>query len=289
MKKRITGPEAGVSVIEVLIVLVIVVILVTIAVAQFGTSGQNLERQNISREFKISLERARYDSVKRRASECADQSRVVIESETRFSLVTDMNQNGTLEPESETRVIDFLNRGPVQLLAPDITFPTVIRFDHRGNSSTGDCGSETGVEVGFIFCNGPCTLATAGPENSSIVFVSPTGTTAMLAGGETLPNFAPPDVTVISGDLEVNPNLAVWYPETFSSPSPSPSPSGSPLPLPTVDPSPLPTIDPSPLPSITPTPTPTPTPVACTYGQRPTANNCVCMSPMWVRNNGKCQ
>ena len=47
--------EQGVSVLEVVIVVLIAAILVGIAVAQFGTSKIQLQRQNVAREFKNNL------------------------------------------------------------------------------------------------------------------------------------------------------------------------------------------------------------------------------------------
>lgn len=69
-----------------------------------------------------------------------------------------------------------------------------------------------------------------------------------------------------------------------SSPTPTATPNSTPTPTPTPAPEPTPT--PTPMP----TPTPTPMPSnACTSGQRPSWTDCTCVSPMWVRNNGKCQ
>ena len=65
MTKQRRDRQAGVSLIEVLIVLVIVAVLVTIAIAQFSRPKEVFQRQNIAREFKVALERARFDSVKR--------------------------------------------------------------------------------------------------------------------------------------------------------------------------------------------------------------------------------
>ena len=54
MRQSKTKKESGVSIIEVVIVLAIIAILVTFAVASFRSSGSNLTRQNIAREFKVS-------------------------------------------------------------------------------------------------------------------------------------------------------------------------------------------------------------------------------------------
>ena len=139
MEKQLNASESGKSIIEMMVVLAIAAILVTIAVAQLGSSGDNLERQNIAREFKVSLERARFDSVRRRAGECNNMARVTFTSSTSFTLLTDLNQNGVLEPTTETRTINFSNRSDVELVGASLTYPIVVRFDQRGSATTSDC------------------------------------------------------------------------------------------------------------------------------------------------------
>ena len=89
-----TDNQRGVSLIETLIVLVVIGILVALAVVTLGKSPNNLRRQAVAREFKVSLERARFNSIRRRASTCSDMSRVEITSPTSFTLITDQDQDG---------------------------------------------------------------------------------------------------------------------------------------------------------------------------------------------------
>ena len=89
--------QAGVSLIEVLIVLVIVGVLVTIAIAQISRPKEVFDRQTITREFKVALERARFDSVKRRPATVADQSKVTVTNSRSFSYITDLDGSGTLD------------------------------------------------------------------------------------------------------------------------------------------------------------------------------------------------
>lgn len=268
MKRSRLNSQSGVSVMEMLIVLAVVAIIVTFAVSRFGRSGDNLQRQNIAREFKVSLERARFDSVKRRANVCADMSRVTINDATSFSLTTDLNQNGTLET-AEAQNRSFANQSDVTMVGNGITFPVTIRFDERGHALLTDCVSTPPPNVPLLyFCNGTCTPSTANSQNSNVVFVSPTGTVAMLTGGESMPTFANPNVSNVNSSVQVNPLLAVWAPTT---PSPTPVP-----------------VTPTP----TPIPTPTPTPFYCPSGApwaKPADTGCTCQSPMWVRSNGQCK
>ena len=169
MKNPIPQAESGKTIMELMIVLTVIIILVTIAVSQFGSAGTNFDRQNIAREFKVSLERARFDSVKRRATVCDHMSRVTITSASSFTLLTDLNQNGTIETGNEARVIDFENRSDVRIVGENTDFPITIRFDQRGNVSTGPCSAPVNEASKVVFCNTPCSMATAGPANSNII------------------------------------------------------------------------------------------------------------------------
>lgn len=282
MTKVVTGSQVGASLMELLIVLAFAAILVTFAVAQFGGSGSNLQRQNLAREFKSNLDRARFDSVKRRASNCSDMSRVTINDATSFSVTLDRNQNGNLD-SGESQTVSFSNRSNVFIVGNGVSLPLTIRFDERGRSLLTDCVSTPPPNVPLLyFCNGTCTPATANAQNSNVIFISPSGTVALLTGGSSMPTFANPIVSNIDSNSLVNPLLAVWTPST-TTPTPTPAPTPIPSATPTPTPSPTPVGTPSP------TPSPTPAPVYCSTGQRPSVSGCVCRSPMWVRSNGKCQ
>ena len=275
-----TNSQTGASIMELLIVLAVAAILATVAISRFDRSGSNLERQNVAREFKADLERARFDSVKRRASTCSDMSRVTINDATSFSVTTDRNQNGTLETPAETQNMSFAGRSDVTIVGNGVTLPVTIRFDERGHALLSDCVTSPPPNVPLVyFCNGTCTPATADSQNSNVVFISAAGTVALLTGGSTMPTFANPSVSSIDANLQVNPLLAVWDPSAPSStPTPTPASTATPTPTPT----------PSPTPSGTPTPTPTPAPI-CFTGEKPSLTGCTCQSPMWLRTNGKCQ
>ena len=88
------------------IVLVIASILVTLAVSRFAGATANLHRQNVAREFKVSLERARFDSVKRRASQSSAMASVSVINETSYSVTTDLDQDGAIDA-GETQLTDW--------------------------------------------------------------------------------------------------------------------------------------------------------------------------------------
>jgi type II secretory pathway pseudopilin PulG len=267
--------QAGFSVVEVLIVVVVIMILAAFAVMQFGASAANLERQNVAREFKVNLERARFDSVKRRATGCADMSRVEITGPTPFQLVTDRDQNGTLNPATETTRVDFTGAGRVLIVDdPAPTYPIVFRFDQRGNVSSGSCGSETPADTPTTFCQVPCTAATASSNNASLIYVSPTGTVSMLAGGESIPSFSAPSVADMNSNANyLNPLLAVWD-------APSNTTNTN-----TNTATPTPPSTPTNTGTNTNTTSPTPTPGFCISGQRPAQDNCICSNTQYLQGS----
>src|SRR5688572_29048736 len=173
MTSRSYESQNGYSMIEILVVISVVIVIAAIAVLALGSSPQKIDRQNIAKEFKVALERARYDSVRRRASVCSDMARIEITSATAFNIVTDVNQNGLLSGD-ETRTVNFGSRSRVRIVDDPLpVFPIIIRFDRRGHTSSGACGAETAVEATTVFCESPCTGLSANATNSSIVFVSP--------------------------------------------------------------------------------------------------------------------
>lgn len=291
--------QSGKSIIELLIVLVVAGILVTMAITRIGNAQSNLKRQNLAKEFKVNLERARFDSVKRRADNPAEMARITLTSATAYTVLTDFNQNGSLN-DAEARQVNFY--GNVRILGTNLEYPVTIRFDRTG-AVTARNASNQPVPLVFTFCEGTCTLSTATVNNSSIISISPSGTVAMLAGGDTIPTFSAPNVSTVNGAAGVNPWVTVVEDEIVPpSPSPTATPVGStptptpastpiltPTPTPMETPTPTPQSSPGPTPQTTPSSTPTPSVVYCLSGQRPASAGCVCRLPMTVKANGKCQ
>lgn len=274
----------GFSLIEILIILVVVGILVTLAIFTVGSSASNLQRQNVAREFKVSLERARFDSVKRRATECSNMSNVTINSATSFSYSIDRDQNGRLDA-FETTDVNFANSSNVTVIGNGLTLPVTIRFDERGRAFLrNDCDPASIATASvplFYFCNGACTVGSVNGQNANAIFISSTGTVAMMTGDSTLPTFDPPTVASYPGTNGIDDDLIIW---TGTPPTPTPFP-----PFSSPTPTPVPPVSPTANPSGTPTPSPTPI-RACAYNERPHGNppTCVCYSPMYLGNGQKC-
>jgi len=294
MKKRKFDSQSGISLIEILIVLVILAILVTFSIAQFGDSRVVFERQNLAREFKVNLERARFDSVKRNAVVPAKRANVEVSDELSFNTTLDLNQNNILD-ESDTRTVDFSGRSSVKIV-PDtgtagdtIVFPMTITFDHRGHIISEDSSTPKKSVTRFIFCTDSCTVATANAKNASVISISLTGTVSMIAGGETQPTFSSPTITNTI-NYEINPDLleSVLSPTPTPTPTPSGTPSGTPGPTPIPTATPAPTATPTPTATPMPTATPTPNPNACAYGAKPKTTGCDCDAPRWLDRSGRC-
>lgn len=298
--------QRGASVIEMIIVLVVIAILVVFAIAQFGGATAVFETQNVARELKVNLERARFDSVKRRPDTAADMSRVEIVDPDTIRVSIDVNQDGVLS-SSETRTIDFSVRNEVKIVGAGISYPVMIAFDRRGHATA---TNSLGIEIDpiFIVCDNCTSFEDADSPTSYFVRLSPTGTVSVFDNGETPPSVEDPTVSSINSNLAIEPLVSTapgaidltgvtgyptptpWpSPSVTPTPNPTPTPSPTPSPTPNPSPNPTPTATPVPTPLPTPTPVPTPAPVACKKNERPATTGCVCMPPMTVNGSGRCK
>ncbi len=291
--------QQGASMVEMLTVLVISTVIVTFAVAQYSGAKTNLQRQNIARDFKTSLERARFDSVKRHATEDTSMALVTVMNETSYSVSTDLNQNGRID-NAESQTVNFSGSSAVRLLLPPGSeAPVSISFDHRGHATIEDYNGAS-VDY-FLFCGSGCTASNASSANSTVVYISPTGTVSAVGASEPVPSIAEPALSNVPSNFGINSDLTIWVgipptAEPTPSPSSSPTPAATATPSPSAYPSPTPSGYPSPtpsgLPSASPTPTAVPSPAplpSCSLNQRPgNPATCQCMAPWFIGKNGKC-
>jgi prepilin-type N-terminal cleavage/methylation domain-containing protein len=207
--------QSGFSIIELIIVLLVLAIMVVFALTPFKNSKTVFKRQNFAREMKVSLERARSDSIKRRATAENSMARVTIESAVSFSLSTDLNQNQVIE-NSEIKHVNLAGSG-IKIVGDNLVFPVTVKFDRRG-FITATNGGGTEISPNFTVCEN-CTTATANSKNSSLISISPTGTVVMLKGGEIPPTFESPTVSTVNNGSQIN-SLAV----VSASPQPTATP-----------------------------------------------------------------
>jgi prepilin-type N-terminal cleavage/methylation domain-containing protein len=198
--------QEGVTLIELIIVIVIIGIISTIAVMSFGSSRNQLGRQNVARELKVAFERARFDSVKRRADTSAVQAKVVVTA-TSFTLKTDINQNGTLETDEDRTNSSWNSNISIRNQnGSALTSAVTVTFNKRGERTATNATGAT-VEPVFLVCNGTCSTPTS--SNSNLVLVTSTGTVNILSGGTTVPTFTAPSVSAVNSNTNIRPETKI--------------------------------------------------------------------------------
>jgi len=183
MSNKRTDAQRGFSIIEIVIVLAVAGILMTIAVITFGGAKVDLQRQSIAREFKNYLERARFDSVKRRAAATADQATIVLTSSRAFTAHLDFDEDRVLRA-NEARVVDFTQRAATQIFVSDVglNYPVTISFDQRGHATATDSLGLDVSPITFTVCSASNCSPTS--PDRTVISLSPSGTVAILRNGQ---------------------------------------------------------------------------------------------------------
>ncbi len=195
--------ERGNSLVELVVVMVIIAIVTTLAVIQYAAPRRQYSRQNVSRSLKVALERARFDSVKRRAEAASARAKVIVNT-TSFTLAIDKDKNGSIQSADEVAT-SFAGQN-ITITGSGMVFPVTLTYDQRGEVTAVDATS-TAVNPVFRICLGNCSTPTN--SNSDLVVVTPTGTVNLLGGAASPPSFAAPPVTAIGTGDNVNPLLTV--------------------------------------------------------------------------------
>jgi prepilin-type N-terminal cleavage/methylation domain-containing protein len=200
--------ESGVTLVELLVVIVIIAIVAALALKQRGKTDAQLKRQNIAREFKVALERARFDSVKRRAQESPTdgRARVTINSGSYVLATYVVDSAGTATASAQTS--DASVQNVVISGNNSITLPYTIYYNQRGEAVD---ASGNSISPSFYVCQVTCSSPTN--ANANLLIVTPTGTVNLLPGSSTVPSFSPPGVTAVSGGTAIRS-------ETFVTPTP---------------------------------------------------------------------
>ena len=215
MKTKHIYLQNGFSLIEVLIVLVLLAILTTIAIMGYGNSKTDLQRQRIAREFKVYLERARFNSVKRRVSDVNQMSRVTLNGPSSFTAAIDLDENGVLD-STDIRQVDFDQRSEKPVVFSNaFNYPVTIRFNQRGQTIVKDnLGND--VNPLFTICSKNCSDPSASNRELTIISVSTSGTVAVLKNEQSPSALPTPSITNTSPEL----NCYVSLVNSNSSPCP---------------------------------------------------------------------
>ena len=201
---RNTPGQRGVTVVELLVVVIVIAVILGFAIIQRGGVDQQLKRQNVAQELKSAFERARFDSVKRRADSPDVQAKVVVTATT-FTLTTDRDQSGVLDT-ADDELTAFSGLNVIIAGNAGITLPVTLTYNQRGEAAAVDNTAST-IDPIFFVCNVSCSSPTV--ANSNIVLVTPTGTVNLLAGGSDLPTYsAPGGLTNVPTNTSIN-NTAV--------------------------------------------------------------------------------
>lgn len=194
--------QRGYSLTEMMVVVVIVMVISLMPIMMIKTTKDQFSRQTFVRELKSALERARFDSVKRKPEVKEQRAKVVI-SNGSYQLVTYTNRLGAVDStgvqqvaQAQTRNINTpdaaINAHTASGMASS-SFPVTISFDARGEILAEDAGGTKVNNPAFVICQGDCSNYTA--QNSNIILVSPTGTVNLLPGDASIPTFISPAST----------------------------------------------------------------------------------------------
>ncbi len=196
-KKERLDPQAGISYVELLVVIVIVAIVASLALMQRGNANEQFQRQNAARELKVAFERARFDSVKRRAEDGTSvgqpdlRARVAVTANS-FVLTTFRGTTAeTVTYNVPTGIEISVNSGSLN---------RTVYFDRRGEAK-----ADGDAERVFLVCNGLGN--NAGANDRDVVLVTPTGTVNLLTGGAVPTPLPAPAMSSVDSTTGLNPHV----------------------------------------------------------------------------------
>ena len=185
--------QSGVTLIELLVVIIVIAILAAFAFMQRGSANEQFQRQNAALQLKVALERARFDSVKRRAT--GSEQALVTVTPTSFTLRT--FNNGTAQDVTTTVPAGIVMGlyGGGSLVSQDVV------FNQRGETSVSPNAPQ------FYICNVSCS--SPGNSTANLLIVTPTGTVNLLPGGAGLPSFGVPTMSNVNTSTGVSNTVVI--------------------------------------------------------------------------------
>jgi len=158
MKPKTNNSRAdGFATVDMMIVAVIILIVVTYAWTAVTQAQRWQAREGAAQQFATFLERARSDSMRRRATDTKQMAEVTILNEMFYSVRTDENGDGVLDVP---RVVDL----KYQQIRIDGPYPRTFMFDRAGKyvENGGNSLSATYVMFGNRSGKSPVKISETG-------------------------------------------------------------------------------------------------------------------------------
>jgi len=190
--------QSGVTLVELMVVIVIIAIIAAIALMQRGSADSQFKRQNVATQLKNAFERARFDSVKRRAGDGSQPAKVIVSPSSYTLRIYNKDANGVGVAQD---TVTSLPTGIVIGLYPSGTPSSQeVVFNMRGEATTSPSPQ-------FYICNISCS--SPGNASANLLIVTPTGTVNLLPGNATLPTFGVPTMTNVNASTGISNTVVV--------------------------------------------------------------------------------
>lgn len=176
--------QSGVSLVELVAVILVIGVVAGLALLLPSSANEQIQRSNAARQLKEAFERARFDSVKRRADGDALRPYAYVQVRADgFTLRTysDSDANAATAPVAKDQVFPIAPGISIAHYASG-TLPLTITLNRRGEPSGGDPRFR---------------VSEARYSSSEVVIVTPTGTVNLVgaAGSNVNFNFANPSLS----------------------------------------------------------------------------------------------
>jgi prepilin-type N-terminal cleavage/methylation domain-containing protein len=182
--RKLLQHQSGFSLTELLVVVVIIAIISAFSIMGINKARSSMSLTNSARVITTYLEKARIDSIRRRAKTTAQMAKVEVLTSTTYKVTMDFDGRGNITSRTfpvENGVSIIIPNDPdIVLPSPPVPLPPTAVFDWRGNSPGGESfvlSNGTSQTTVNVTDSGDVTL------NSSISIPVPAITTVNSTAG----------------------------------------------------------------------------------------------------------